>query len=343
MASSTLVRHLASLPVVRMAVATIGILLLSSCGGSGGGDSSTGSAGATASATETVAALQQPFGDASISAAVTALTQSGLTVVDDDSVAAGGVFMAGAEVGAPVGLQLMRFQARTVKTQGFVEPLVGLQLMRFQARTLALEVQRGGGILGADLDAGPPPIPLPPDGTGIDKQVTMSLLIASYVKTTDSYGARVARGLMGELELARHGEYRYPTLVLYSFMQEVMIPLLAEMEAAGTPGTRLGATHSYRLIRVAVIRVAADPCGSINNFLNDLAPTVTRAVSSISGQSTGLWSGVFSAAAVFAGVAVGAVVGVVKAIVRHTPAVSAARNAMKVAHAIADIKAMFSH
>src|SRR3990172_12246784 len=145
MASSTLVRHLASLPVVRMAVATIGILLLSSCGGSGGGDSSTGSAGATASATETVAALQQPFGDASISAAVTALTQSGLTVVDDDSVAAGGVFMAGAEVGAPVGLQLMRFQARTVKTQGFVEPLVGLQLMRFQARTLALEVQRGGG------------------------------------------------------------------------------------------------------------------------------------------------------------------------------------------------------
>jgi len=261
-----------------------------------------------------IAALRGPYAKTSVDAVVTTLTQSGITVTDNDGISG----------------------ASTANGKG-------LQVMQFQARSLALEIASKSGHLGSQLNSMTPPIPLPPDGTGIDKNLTWSLLIAAYVKSADSFGAKVARGIMGDIDLAQHATYRYPTLVIYTFMQEVMIPLLAEMQLAESSGPVMSALSGGRLAATALAGFnAGDPCGSVNQFLDDLAPTVSAAVSSVGARSTGFWSNVFSVAAVAAGVATNAAVNAVKSIVRHTPAVTAARNAMTAAHALSDLNSMFS-
>lgn len=287
---------------------------LVSCGGGGGGSAASNNSAAA----ELAATLKGPFSVAAIDAATSALKQSGLVVAADDGT-----------------VQKAVLSAATVSAGN------GLAVLRIQARSMALETGRGGGHLGSDLDLVTPPIPLPPDGTGVDKQVTFSLLIAAYVKTGNSFGAQVARGLMGDLDLARHGEYRYPTLVLYTFMQEVMVPLMAEMQAAEA-GLPKGQVRKAELAAAAAGFNPADPCGSVNTFLDDLPSTVTGAVNSIGGTSSGLWNSIVSVAAVAAGVATSAATGVALGIVRHTPAVTAVRNGMTAVHALADLNAMFS-
>lgn len=247
--------------------------------------------------------LKQPFAPASIEAAASVLRQCGLTVAANDG-------------------------SVSAATAG------SLAVLRLQVRALALETARGGGFLGAELDRVTPPIPLPPDATGVDKQVTFSLLLAAYVKTGDSFGGRFARALMGNLDLARHGEYRYPTLVLYAFMQEGMVPLLAEMEAVSRMPV------AWHVPQAAFN--PADPCGSVNSFLDDLPATVSGAVGSLGGTSSGLWNTFVAAASVVAGVATNIATDVALGLVRHSPAVTAVRNAMTAAHAVADLNAMFS-
>lgn len=272
--------------------------------------------GTSAAIAGVVADLKGPYGPASVAAAMETVARSGLTVTAD--VDATDVTAAG--------------------TGGS-----GLRVTQFQARSLALEVAGRGGRLGSELNAAIPPIPLPPDGSGVERKLPWSLLVAAYVKSADSFGAGVARGLMGDIDLARHAGYRYPTLVIYSFMQEVMVPLLAEMQAAESGTATPSALRTMR--RAASARAGfdlGDPCGSVNQFLDDLAPAVSAAVGSVGAESSGFWSGVFSVAAVVAGVATDAAVSAVKGMVRHAPAVSAVRNAMTVAHAVSDLNSMFS-
>jgi len=288
---------------------------LVSCGGGGGGSAGPGNSAAA----ELAATLKGPFSVAAIDAATSALKQSGLVVAADDGT-----------------VQKAVLSAATVSAGN------GLAVLRIQARSLALETARGGGHLGSDLDLVTPPIPLPPDGTGVDKQITFSLLIAAYVKTGNSFGAQVARGLMGDLDLARHGEYRYPTLVLYTFMQEVMVPLMAEMEATEAALPKGQTRKALLAVAAASGFDPADPCGSVNNFLDDLPATVSGAVSSLGGTSSSLWNSIVSVTAVAVGVATSAATGVALGIVRHTPAVTAVRNGMTALHALADLNAMFS-
>lgn len=301
------------------AVATMLLMTITaglvSCGGGGGGSAGSNNSAAA----ELAATLKGPFSVAAIDAATSALKQSGLVVAADDGT-----------------VQKAVLSAATVSVGN------GLAVLRIQARSMALETARGGGHLGSDLDLVTPPIPLPPDGTGVDKQITFSLLIAAYVKTGNSFGAQVARGLLGDLDLARHGEYRYPTLVLYTFMQEVMVPLMAEMEAAEAPLPKGQSRKALLAAAAASGFDPADPCGSVNNFLDDLPATVSGAVNSLGGTSSSLWNSIVSVTAVAVGVATSVATDVALGIVRHTPAVTAVRNGMTAVHALADLNAMFS-
>ncbi len=264
------------------------------------------------SPTELATLLKEPFSGSNIEAAVAVLQQAGLTVVADD------------------GAVLSSVSGNSTSSNG-------LGIFGMQTHSLALEASQGGGYLGSDIDQITPPIPLPPDGTGVDKQVTFSMLLAVYVKTGNSFGAQVARDLMGDLDPSLHGQYRYPALVLYTFMQEVMVPLLAEMEAAELPASRAAKRVSTR-----AAFDSSDPCGSVNTFLDDLPTTVSGAVGSLGGTSSGLWNSIVSVTSVVAGVATSAVTDVVRGVVRHSPAVTAVRNGMTALHALADLKAMAS-
>jgi hypothetical protein len=183
------------------------------------------------------------------------------------------------------------------------------------------------------------PIPLP----GVNKSITVSMMLAVYVKTADTNGARVARGLMGNIDTAKHAEYVYPSLVIMSFLQEVAVPLLAEMEAANGPAAAaLSIRQPLARAVIAASSFSGDPCGSINEFLDDLPATVTRAVSSISPASSGFLSTLISATAIVAGVATELAVDAAKGLIRHAPGVDAVRSGMTALHAAADVKAMLT-
>ena len=267
--------------------------------------------------------LNQTFSDASIDASVTALTQSGLTVVSDD----GAVALSGATT------------SPTAKSLSFSSTAQGLSLLRFQARGMAQEIANRDGLSGAGIDRMTLPIPLP----NVNKSITVSMMIAVYVKTANTNGARVARGLMGDIDTAKHAEYVYPSLVIMSFLQEVAVPLLAEMEAANGPAA--AALSIRQLLAAPVITVASfsgDPCGAINEFLDDLPATVTHAVSSVSPASSGFLSTLISATAIVAGVATDLAVDAARGLIRHAPGVDAVRSGMTALHAAADVKAMLT-
>lgn len=285
------------------------LLGLAGCGGGTSDSGTSGTSQTNATPEQLAATLAEPFSEAtSIDASVAALRLSGLTVVSDD----------GAVLAA-------------VTTDPTAQ---GLSLLRFQARGMAQEVANRDGMSGASIDRMTPPIPLP----GVDQSITVSMMLAAYVKTADSNGAKVARGLMGDIDTAKHAEYTYPSIVVLSFLQEVAVPLLAEMEKEHGPA----AAAPLAAAIISAASFSGNPCGAINDFLNDLPATVTRAVSSISPQSSSFWSSVVAVAAVVAGVATNLAVDAAKGLIRHAPGVDAVRSGMTALHAAADIKAMLT-
>ncbi len=294
-------KFLSPLNLFKLLLATM-LLSLASCGGGSGSSSSSQT---TIDPAILAGAMTGSFSDASISAAVSALQQSGVTVANNDGIVAAAVTTSG-----------------------------GLSVLEFQARGMAQEVFNKDGFSGASVDRMTPPIPLP-DGV---HSITVSMLLAAYVKTADTNGAKVARGLMGDIDTAKHADYIYPTIVVMSFLQEVAVPMLAEMELENGPAAAAPAVAA-----IVAAFSASDPCGSINEFLNDLPTTVTRAINSISPESSSLWRSIVSVAAVVGGVATGLAVDAAKAMVRHIPAVTAVRNGMTVVHAASDVKSLLTH
>lgn len=263
------------------------------------------------------ATMTTSFSDASITAAVDVLGRSGLTVANDD-----GTVIAAATAAQPFATAL----AVAPGTRG-------LSVLHFQARGMAQEVFNKSGFLGAGIDQMTPPIPLP----NVGKSITVSMMLAAYVKTANSDGAKVARSLMGDIDLAKHAEYVYPTIVVLTFLQEVAVPMLAEMEVENGPAAAAPVAAAF----IAAL-AAPDPCGAINSFLDDLPTAVTSAINSISPESSSFWSGVVSVAAVIGGVATNLAVDAAKGVVRNLPAVTAVRNGMTALHAAADVKSMLT-
>jgi hypothetical protein len=85
-------------------------------------------------------------------------------------------------------------------------PAVPLRLLSWQARSLALDVTTpGAGLSGEDLDR---IAPVPAD------YVPTSYLVASYVKSGSTAGARLARALLGTQDWLHPGAISFPILVL---------------------------------------------------------------------------------------------------------------------------------
>lgn len=156
-----------------------------------------------------------------------------------------------------------------------VAPATGtevLGLTRFQVTNLAREAALGGGLSAATLNGMAEPVVLElPDQQLV---VPLSLFVAAYVAAVDSPGAAHARGLMGEVDPARHAELRYPTVVVATFFAEALQPA-ASTAPAGPP------------------RVRRDPCAAAQGLLNAIPMLMAQLV--VPSGGGGFWGAVAGA------------------------------------------------
>jgi hypothetical protein len=133
-----------------------------------------------------------------------------------------------------------------------------VRLTAWQARNLAAEAANGGGIRGDDLTAlaGTPP-GAPP----------LSYLVAAWLSTYDSGGARFAKALMGKQDWRRAERLRYPRLVLVLFLADATA---GAPSSTGSAAQAVGAP-AYRL-------VAAGPCTTATTFIQNAIVAVANAL-----------------------------------------------------------------
>ena len=102
-----------------------------------------------------------------------------------------------------------------------------VQVADWQVRNLAVEAANGGGIDGQTLnELAPTPADAPP----------LAFLLAAWVSTYDSAGARFARELLGEQDWRRAHEVTYPQLVITLFLADATADATVADAASGAAG-----------------------------------------------------------------------------------------------------------
>lgn len=281
-------------------------------GAAGSSGGSAGSDGGTAlpaplpdanAATRIAQALAKPCGLASTLAAIEALARSGIETYDDES-------------GALI--------------QQVIPPALGLRVTRAQARGMGCEIASHGGTSGAQFDAMVGPLPLP------DKsQLPVSALLAAYASTPGPFGTELALALMGKIDTEAHASLVYPSIVVVTFLREVMVPMLAEAPQADWSGPEARGPAGRHF-------TDADPCAAISKFLDDLPGAVGKAVTELGPSAGSFWPKVFSVASVVASIATYATVAAAKTIVQNVPGMSQIRTAMTAVGAAVDLRSMFT-
>ena len=279
-------------------------------GGAAGASGAAGSDGGSAlpapgpdanAATRIAQALAKGCGPESTAAAIEALARSGIETYDDDS-------------GSLI--------------QEVIPPALGLHVSKAQARGMGCEIASHGGTTGAVLNAMVGPLPLP-DGS----QLPASTLFAAYASTPGRFGSELAIALMGSIDTQAHATLIYPSIVVTTFLREVIVPMLAEVPLADWWTPEGGSP---------TLRDVSDPCAAISKFLDDLPGAVAKAVGSLSPEDGGFWSKVVSVASAVAGIATYATVAAAKTIVQNLPGMNQIRTAMTAVGAVVDLRSMFS-
>lgn len=133
-------------------------------------------------------------------------------------------------------------------------PAVPLKLLRWQARSLALDVTTpGAGVTGDDLDSlGPVP----------DGYLPTSYLLAAYVKSGITPGAKLARALMGNLDWVHPSSISFPTLVLIFLVSDT-----ARAEQQGVTPSGQPAASVLRSTRTSGI---GSLCSTLVNWVDEV-------------------------------------------------------------------------
>jgi hypothetical protein len=127
-----------------------------------------------------------------------------------------------------------------------------VRVTAWQAQNMALEAANGGGVPGATLDALAPV----PDGSP-----PVAFLLAAWITTYDSPGARFVRALLGDRDWHRAEEVTYPLLALTLFLAD----------ASG------GATASPTAFAARPVAFAvAGPCTAVTEFVQKAINTVAN-------------------------------------------------------------------
>lgn len=171
---------------VLVALAVLASACTAGSGGSGPPDRSTGvPAPDPAAPTRLAGELSGPFDEGNLGAAVEALARAGVEVWDDELTSA---------------------------LRDVVEPASPVRFIRFQVRNMALEVARGGGILGMDLDA--------LAGHAGGKRPSVSAAVAGYVVSGSTFGADLSRELLEGSDMSSSRLATFPLLVLALFLSD---------------------------------------------------------------------------------------------------------------------------
>jgi hypothetical protein len=284
----------------------------SGSGGASGADS--GSGGSAGSGTDGSSALPAPGPDPGAAAR---LADALVAPCGPDSIAAG------IEALARAGIETHETIAPSL-VMNVIPPVLGLHVTRLQVSGMACEIAGKGGTLGARLNQMVGPIPLPDGST-----LPFSAIVASYVAATGRFGPELARELMGDVKPEDHASLTFPTLVMAMFARDVLVPAIA-------------ATPVASMEREPMKPMAADPCGALAEFLNDLPGAVTNLIASAAPDDGGFWATVISAAAVVVGAVTYATVQAVKTMIQNLSVAQAIKAAAFAASAAQDLRAIFS-
>ena len=244
--------------------------------------------------------LRGPPTAASTDAAIEALARAGIEVFSDD----GGCIV---QIAAP--------------------PVSGLRVLQFQARGMAMEIARADGRSGSELNQLVGALPLPDGGA-----LPFSAFLAAYVTQSESFGGALAGALVGQVDQADHEKLVYSSLTFAMFVREVLVPMLADARADGMPMSVSPA------VRSPLVSAAADPCGAISDFLDDLPGAVERAIP----RASGLWGTLLAVTAKIAGAATYVATEAARQLIRNNPFVAAIRRAASALGVLGDLRAIFS-
>lgn len=131
-----------------------------------------------------------------------------------------------------------------------------MRLTRWQVRNLAIEAANGGGVPAEELSAA---VPVPADAP------PLPYLIAAWIKTYDSPGARFSRALMGDQDWTHADRAVFPGLVLTLFTADAVAGAGHPTASSGTQSTAPAAmtlpggpcTFAATFIQTAIADVAA--------------------------------------------------------------------------------------
>jgi len=144
-----------------------------------------------------------------------------------------------------------------------------LALLKTQVDALAAQ-DRGGGMLGTDIDAlarssGLPEDPLP-----------FSFVIAGWLTADDSSAAKEAKALIGEQDWTRASDVVFPDVVILLFMSDFASQMAADAgSAAGPRSDRFAESALSGLVAVGGPRILAPPdpaalslCSSLEQWID---------------------------------------------------------------------------
>jgi hypothetical protein len=141
------------------------------------------------------------------------------------------------------------------------------------------------------------------------------------------------------VQAEQHAELVYPTLTVALFVREVTLPMLGAAGAAQQARARF----SGHLAPVPAA-LQGDPCGAVNDFLDDLPGATEQATRDALGgdDDGGLWGFVVGGAARVVGAVTYAGTEAVRGLIRNNPLINAMRAAANMLAALADLQSMFS-
>lgn len=249
-----------------MVIAIVGLVSTAACSESSG----------SPSASEAPAATNAPGG--------TDMPGSSVPITDIDDLARGGVGVIASEA-----------DLTTVRPGAIV-------LVEASAQRLLAEVDAGGGIPGADLDAF---VPLPADAP------PLSYFLAAWVATDEGAAAEVSRSWMGEQDWSRAPDIVFPQAVVALFVTDALTHIDAELPTApaglrGAAASALGwggpALSGGASLRQDVGDLPV--CSSVTDFLGKTLTAIFDAlrlttdsfeglpplVSAVAGFLAGLWN-----------------------------------------------------
>lgn len=170
---------------------------------------------------------------------------------------------------AKSGIAVVQDSSDTEPIREVEEPLSPVRFLRDQVENMALELSADGGVPGARLDELAPA----PDGA-----LPISYLIAGYITSKDTIGARAAKKLMGKQDYAHAPRVQFPAVVLALFTSDLardFAPSFAAPPLGATSSAPTGGPAGGASVQAGSVGAV---CSALSSFISDGVDAVYDAI-----------------------------------------------------------------